>query len=371
MAKAVLRVFIFLASLIVVYVYIGYTITDMTGGFDKQVVVEGINVEAGEQIFYGKGKCSTCHSVGDKGSAIRCPNLGVMGENFQIPIGERAFERAKLRAQKTGKPWNAVDYLYECIGEPGAFVVDGYKNEMPVVYKPPIGLTPDEVKAVIMFLASLGSEITDEQILKPSGIAKDFLVKIEAAATSSQVAMQPFEPYLPGDPEKGKELFWNENSKAGCAKCHSVGSKGGQVGPPLTSVSGTRTLKYIIESIVDSSAVIVSGYEPLLVLTNDRQRIAGTKKEDTPEYFLIGQPTGEIKKVMKSDVKKFKIMKKSIMPGNFAEILSVDEFHDILAYVRTLTGDQITTEDTQPTSGPDQQSQNVPIRDLVNDNKQS
>ena len=175
MGKAILRVFVFLIVLIAVYVYVGHTITSMTGGFDKKVVVEGVNAEAGEQIFFGKGKCSTCHSIGDKGSAIRCPNLGVKGENFQTPIGERAFERAKLRAKATGKEWNAVDYLFECIGDPGAFVVPGFKNEMPTVYKPPIGLTPDEVKAVIMFLAAQGGDIPDDHILKPTGIAKELL----------------------------------------------------------------------------------------------------------------------------------------------------------------------------------------------------
>ncbi|MBI4828674.1 MAG: c-type cytochrome [Nitrospinae bacterium] len=339
MAKAVLRVFMFLVALICLYVYVGYTITSMTGGFDKAVAVEGVNAEAGEQIFFGKGKCSTCHSIGDKGSAIRCPNLGVQGEQFPLAIGERAAERAAERSKQTGKQYRPVDYLFECVGEPGAYVVQGFKNEMPIVYQAPIGLTPDEVKAVIMFLASQGGDIPADQILNPTGIAKEYFSKIEAAAASGATEAAPFEPYLPGDPEKGKNLFWDISSKAGCAKCHTVGDKGGQVGPALTSVAGTRVLKYIVESIVKPSAVIVSGYEPVLVMTKTGERIAGTKKEDTPEHFVLGLPSGEVKTILKSDVEKSKIMETSIMPGNFAEILSVEEFHDVLAYVRTLTGE--------------------------------
>ena len=339
MANAVLRVFMFLIALMVLFVYIGYTITDMTGGFTKQVVVEGINPEAGEQIFFGKGKCSTCHSIGDKGSAIRCPNLGVMGENFSVPIGERAMERAALRAKATGKVWNPIDYLFECVVEPPAFVVPGFKNEMPYVYKAPIGLTPDEVKAVISFLASLGGDdIPLSAITKPTGIAKELFAKVEAAAASGATSAVPFKPYIAGDVEKGKGLFWNLDSKVGCAKCHSVNEKGGQVGPSLSSVSGTRTLPYIIESIIKPSAVIVSGYEPVLVMTNDRKRISGTKKEETPESLTLGMATGEVVTIMKSDIKKWKVMKKSIMPSNFGEILSIDEFHDVLSYVQTLTG---------------------------------
>ncbi len=353
MGNAVLKVFIFLLGMICVYVYVGYTITDMTGGFEKVVVVEGINPEAGEQIFFGKGKCWTCHSIGDRGSAIRCPNLGVMGENFKVPIGERAMERAKLRAEATGKHWDPVDYLFECISEPPAFVVPGYKAEMPYTYKAPIGLVPDEIKAVISFLASQGdSDIPMSKILNPTGIAKEMFAKVEAAHAEGASEAVPFQPYLDGDPEKGKKLFWDVQSKVGCAKCHTVAGKGGKVGPELTTIAGTRTLQYIVESVVKPSAVIASGFSPILVLTNDGERIAGTKKEDTPEHFLLGLPTGEVRKIMKSDIKKFKIMKKSIMPGNFAEILSIEEFHDVLAYVRTLTGEP--PAEPQPAAAPEE-----------------
>lgn len=340
MGQAVLKVFIFLIVLICVYVYVGYTITDLTGGFEKKVVVEGINAEAGEQIFFGKGKCSTCHSISDKGSAIRCPNLGVKGDNFKVPIGERTLERAAKRSEMTGKKWRPVDYLFECIGDPPAFVVPGYKAEMPFTYKPPIGLVPDEIKAVLMFLRSQGGEelIKAEDILNPTGIAKEMFAKVEAAHAGGAQQAAPFKLYLPGDPENGKKLFWDTKSKVGCAKCHTVNGLGGKVGPELTSVAGTRTLPYVVESVLQPSAVIVSGYESFLLKTNSGQMLTGTKREDTDEYIVIGTATGELVKVMKSDIKKMKTSKKSDMPGNFAEILSVDELHDVLSYVRTFTG---------------------------------
>ena len=129
------------------------------------------------------------------------------------------------------------------------------------------------------------------------------------------------------------------------------------MGPPLTSVAGTRTLPYIVESIVKPSAVIVSGYEQVLVMTKERERIAGTRKEETPEHFLLGLPSGEVKKILKSDVLKHKLMKKSVMPGNFAEILSIDEFHDVLAYIRTLTGEAAAPPAQAETPAADDKSQ--------------
>ncbi|MFQ5432468.1 MAG: c-type cytochrome [Nitrospinota bacterium] len=338
MANALIRVFIFLIATMVTFTAVGWKITDLSGGERKASAVEGVNAEAGEQIFFGKGRCYTCHSIGDRGSAIRCPNMGIKGEKFDLMIGERATVRAAERTKQTGKHFRAVDYLFECVGEPGAYVVEGYKNEMPYTYKAPIGLQPDDIKAVLMFLSSQGEgEITPEQILNPTGIAKEYFAKVEAAASSGEGgAAEAFEPYLEGDPAMGKEIFWGLQSKTPCAKCHTVNGKGGKVGPDITNVAATRTIKFIIESILKPSAEIASGFEPVLVLTNEGKRISGTKKGETDAELKVGIETGEVVTIPKSDIKKWKKMKKSIMPGNFRELLSVDDLHNVVAYLKSL-----------------------------------
>jgi putative heme-binding domain-containing protein len=337
MAGALARVFVFLIVTMITYQAVGWKITALSGGERKAVAIEGINAEAGEQIFFGKGRCYTCHSIGDRGSAIRCPNLGIKGEKFNLMIGERASERAKLRTEKTGKHYRAVDYLFECVGEPGAFVVEGFKNEMPYTYKPPISLQPNDIKAVLMFLASQGEgEITPEQILNPTGIAREFFAKVEAAAASGEGGGEVFEPYLVGDAALGKEIFWGLESKTPCAKCHAVNGKGGKIGPDITNVAATRTVKFIIESILKPSAEIASGFEPILILTNAGRRISGTKKGETDDSLSVAIETGEVLKLAKSDIKKWKKMKKSIMPGNFSELLSVDDLHNVVAYLQSL-----------------------------------
>lgn len=337
MVGALGRVFLFLVATMIVYQVVGWKITDLSGGERKSVAIEGVNAEAGEQIFFGKGRCYTCHSIGDRGSAIRCPNMGIKGEKFNLMIGERATERAKLRTEKTGKHYRAVDYLFECVGEPGAFVVEGYKNEMPYTYKPPISLQPDDIKAVLLFLASQGEgEITPEQIMNPTGIAKEYFAKVIAAADIGEGGGEVFEPYLIGDAEMGKEIFWGQNSKTPCGKCHMVNEKGGKVGPDITNVAATRTVKFIIESILKPSAEIASGFEPILILTNDGKRVSGTKKGETDDSLSVAIETGEVIKFAKSDIKKWKKMKKSIMPGNFRELLTVDDLHNVVAYLQSL-----------------------------------
>ena len=56
-------------------------------------------------LYWGRGRCYTCHSLGGQGSAVRGPNHGQFGEKFPLPMGTRAEQRAKERAEKEGVKW--------------------------------------------------------------------------------------------------------------------------------------------------------------------------------------------------------------------------------------------------------------------------
>lgn len=330
--KSFINAAVFTVAVCLVYIYIAAVITDISGGAKSAATAAGVSPEAGEAIFWGKGKCHTCHSLGDQGSAIRAPNLGVDGDRFPLPMGLRAIERAKEMSQKTGKPITAADYLAQSHLDPGAYVVEGYKNEMPVVWKPPIALKPDEVLAVDLYLMSQGAE-PDANALMSSAYFVELKKKAQSAATATPVA---FKSYLPGDPEKGKQMFFEVKGKAACSKCHMVGDKGSKVGPELTHVAGTRELLYIIESILDPSAVIVSGFEPYLIVTNDEEFITGIKKSEDDASVILMSGEGSLTKVPKNNIQKMVPQKTSTMPGNFRELLTVEEFHDLIAFLQTL-----------------------------------
>jgi mono/diheme cytochrome c family protein len=100
-------------------------------------------VTVGRQIMEGKGLCTTCHTIGKSG-ALRFPDLD--------GIGSRAASRVPGMSD--------IDYLAQSMYEPDAFVVDGFNPGMPVINKPPIGLTDQEILAVIAYLQSLGGTPT-------------------------------------------------------------------------------------------------------------------------------------------------------------------------------------------------------------------
>ena len=88
MTATMARVALFMFLLLGLFLWVGSTITAMTGG-DKRPKGGAVEVspEGGEAIFWGKGRCFPCHSLGGQGSAVRCPNLGQFGDKFALPIG--------------------------------------------------------------------------------------------------------------------------------------------------------------------------------------------------------------------------------------------------------------------------------------------
>jgi mono/diheme cytochrome c family protein len=100
-------------------------------------------VDVGRQIMEGKGLCTTCHTIGKSG-ALRFPDLA--------GIAVRAATRLPGMSD--------VEYLAQSLYEPDAYIVQGFNPGMPVINKPPIGLTDQEILCVIAYLQSLGGTPT-------------------------------------------------------------------------------------------------------------------------------------------------------------------------------------------------------------------
>jgi mono/diheme cytochrome c family protein len=99
--------------------------------------------KVGREIMEGKGLCFTCHTIGKKGP-LRFPDL----------------EGVDVRAATRVPGLNDVQYFAQSIYEPSRFIVPGFNPGMPVINKPPIGLTDDEILAVIAYLQTLGGKTT-------------------------------------------------------------------------------------------------------------------------------------------------------------------------------------------------------------------
>jgi hypothetical protein len=97
----------------------------------------------GREIMEGKGLCMTCHTIGRSG-ALRFPDL------------DGVASRAATRVPGL----NDVEYFAQSMYAPDTFIVPGFNPGMPVINKPPIGLTDQEILCVIAALQGLGGTPT-------------------------------------------------------------------------------------------------------------------------------------------------------------------------------------------------------------------
>ena len=100
-------------------------------------------VVVGRQLMEGKGLCMTCHTIGRSG-ALRFPDL------------DGVASRAATRVPGL----NDVEYFAQSLYAPDSYIVPGFNPGMPVINKPPIGLTDQEILTVIAALQSLGGTAT-------------------------------------------------------------------------------------------------------------------------------------------------------------------------------------------------------------------
>src|SRR4029453_6515632 len=100
-------------------------------------------VKVGREIMDGKGLCFTCHTIGKTG-ALRVPDP----------------EGVDTRAQTRVPGLSDIEYFAQSIYEPDKFIVPGFNPGMPVIKKPPIGLTNQEILCVMAYLQTLGGTPT-------------------------------------------------------------------------------------------------------------------------------------------------------------------------------------------------------------------
>src|SRR5688572_1386150 len=112
----------------------------------------------GQKIFFSKGQCALCHSIGPSESA-RCPDLKGIG--------------AKL----------SREFIFESLTQPQAYIYLDYRHEgppkqyparMPHINKNPIGLSNNEILSVIAFLQQMSGEpitVSPSEIMQPTAAA--------------------------------------------------------------------------------------------------------------------------------------------------------------------------------------------------------
>jgi putative heme-binding domain-containing protein len=174
-------------------------------------------------------------------------------------------------------------------------------------------------------LAGLKDAAVDEKIravwgeIRPPAQEKaEFIAKYKALLTP--------EALKKADRAHGRVVFVKT-----CAACHRLFDDGGKIGPELTGAQ-RGNLDYVLENLLDPSAVVPRDYQMTILETTEGRVITGIVKQEseatltmqTPNESLI-IPKGEIEDRIRSPL--------SMMPEGLLTELPQQDVRDLVAYL--------------------------------------
>jgi len=116
-----------------------------------------------------------------------------------------------------------------------------------------------------------------------------------------------------------------------CQNCHRLFGTGGEIGPDITG-SNRVNLDYILENILDPSAVVGRDYQMTVVALKDGRSVSGLLKLETDSALTI-QTINDKVVVPKSEIEERVLSSVSMMPERQLDPMTKDEVRDLIAYL--------------------------------------
>ncbi len=151
-----------------------------------------------------------------------------------------------------------------------------------------------------------------------AGQRRELIVKYKSELTPDVLAK--------ADVARGKALFAKT-----CATCHVLHGEGQRIGPELTGAQRT-SLDYVLENVLDPSAVVATDYMNWLIETTDGRSLAGVVIKETASTVTVQLPNGQTI-IPVSDIESKARLGTSLMPEGLLDPLSPTDIRDLLGYV--------------------------------------
>jgi putative membrane-bound dehydrogenase-like protein len=179
---------------------------------------------------------------------------------------------------------------------------------------------------IIRQLRNLHNAELDQRIAQVWGIVRD--TPADRARMIAQYRGQLRGPGLPPDLAHGRAMFVKV-----CAQCHTLFGAGGKIGPDLTG-SNRANLDYLLENILDPSAVIPKEYAATLLELGDGRVITGIVRGETPQALTV-VTANETLTLPRKEIEAMKPGNVSMMPDDLLKPLSPNDVRCLVAYLQS------------------------------------
>jgi len=174
-------------------------------------------------------------------------------------------------------------------------------------------------------IQNLGKPAIQKKLSERWGKLRDSPEELKQSMQAFHAKLTP-EFLAEGDPSRGKSLFQQH-----CGACHKLYGEGGSVGPDITG-SGRHQIDYLLESIVDPSAVVSSDHALVLFHLKDGRVLSGMIQQQTPETLTFSM-NGQTSTLRKDQIRKQEKQSASMMPPGLLDPLNDTELKDLFSYL--------------------------------------
>lgn len=158
-------------------------------------------------------------------------------------------------------------------------------------------------------------------VLRPASQAKkELAAKYKAELTAENLRS--------ADVARGRQLFTQH-----CAACHKMFGEGGKIGPEITGAQ-RQNLDYLLDNVLDPSAVVAREYQTSLLLLSDGRVLTGIVSAETPESLTL-QTANERVIVPLAEIDERQAGKTSMMPEGIFERMTAEQVRDLVGYLQS------------------------------------
>ena len=166
---------------------------------------------------------------------------------------------------------------------------------------------------------------------------KAALASVQKSLGSSDDKLAKWMPAMEGGNAKNGFALFQALPAGQCLRCHRASddshAAGGEAGPNLAGVAKRGDRRYLLESIISSSAVVVAGYGTVNIDLVNGGALVGALIKDAPDAVDI-DVAGNRWRVARKDIKSM-TAPVSGMPALDA-VLTLNEVRDLVAWLTTL-----------------------------------
>ena len=128
------------------------------------------------------------------------------------------------------------------------------------------------------------------------------------------------------DLSKGREVF-NQT----CALCHKLYGQGASIGPDITG-GGRASLEYLLENILNPSAIVPADYRVSEVELKDERSYSASIVAKTDSTITIQTPTEKLT-IDRNDVARIRETTVSLMPDGLLQGMTDEQVNNLIAYL--------------------------------------